>query len=147
MGAAVDVQADQQRVAVLLDPEAGAKRLLQPHFEDAPLDGVNLHRVVSNARMARGAPLASGDARAITYPPSRRKAGAIRPDRSAASNAALLSIRQRNASSGLARLTAWKSGGTPISTAISGLSSRACRIGSPSAPTRNSTHRSPPGDP
>src|SRR5256885_399147 len=65
------------------------------------------------------------------------------PAVSAASNAARLSIRQRKASSRLARLTAWKSGGTPISTVVPRLTSRCSRTGAPAAPTRNITTGSP----
>src|SRR5204862_1327757 len=40
---AVDLEADEQRIAVLLHAEAGTKRLEQPHFEYAQLDTINLH--------------------------------------------------------------------------------------------------------
>ncbi len=41
--AAVDLEAYQQRVAVLLHAEAGAKRLEHPHFQHAQLDRFDLH--------------------------------------------------------------------------------------------------------
>jgi len=81
----IDLQAHQQRIAVLLHAEARAKGFQQSHLQNPQLDGVDLH---GRSRGSSAFPR-----RSITYHPSRVQSVATNPSLRAASNAARLSRR------------------------------------------------------